>query len=210
MADLDAIAVTIGPGQLQGLKAGIDFAKALGIKHSLPVIPVNHLEAHCLTPRMWLADQGLIDRIQFPFLSVLVTGAHTEIVLTRGVGLHTVMGITVDLALGNFLDRAAADIMPTFKAAVENKDKVAEFVAWYSAGHSDNPMPADYFEGVLLNPSMHGGQLIEKLARYGDPAGFALPVPQAVDGSANLSYSGLGSALQRLLLQQEKGDRRLS
>ena len=58
MADLDAIAVTIGPGQLPGLKAGIDFAKALGDQYALPVIPVNHLEAHCLTPRMWLADQG--------------------------------------------------------------------------------------------------------------------------------------------------------
>ena len=56
MTDMEAIAVTIGPGQLPGLKAGIDFAKALGHKYALPVIPVNHLEAHCLTPRMWLAE----------------------------------------------------------------------------------------------------------------------------------------------------------
>ncbi len=63
MVDLDAIAVTIGPGQLHGLKVGIDFAKAPGNKFALPVIPVNHLEAHCLTPRMWLADQGLIETI---------------------------------------------------------------------------------------------------------------------------------------------------
>ena len=61
MSDLEAIAVTIGPGQLIGLKAGIDFAQALGNKYNLPVIPVNHLEAHCLTPRMVLAEKGLID-----------------------------------------------------------------------------------------------------------------------------------------------------
>ena len=51
---MKCIAVTIGPGQTPSLKKGIDFAKALGIKYNLPVVPVNHIEAHVMTPRMVL------------------------------------------------------------------------------------------------------------------------------------------------------------
>lgn len=102
MEQLKAIAVTMGPGQPPSLKKGLDIAKALGIKFNLPVIPVNHIEAHVMTARMH--DEKNMD---FPFLSVVVTGGHTEIVLTRGVGLHTVMGFTVDVPVGNYLDKVA-------------------------------------------------------------------------------------------------------
>ena len=106
-ADLSAIAVTIGPGQLPSLKQGIEFAKALGHKFDLPVIPVNHLEAHIMTARMRNRHR---DRSEFPFVSVLATGAHTEIVLTRGPGLHTIMGFTVDIAIGTFIDSVAREV----------------------------------------------------------------------------------------------------
>lgn len=101
---MKCIAVTIGPGQTPSLKKGIDFAKALGIKYNLPVVPVNHIEAHVMTPRMVLQNQ---DKGDFPYVSILVTGGHTEIVLTRGVGLHTVMGFTVDISMGLHLDTLA-------------------------------------------------------------------------------------------------------
>jgi len=65
---------------------------------------VNHIEAHVMTPRM-LSE--LQDKADFPYLAVLVTGAHTEIVLTRGVGLHTVMGFSIDIGIGTFLDSVA-------------------------------------------------------------------------------------------------------
>lgn len=68
------------------------------------MIPVNHIEAHVMTARM-IEDQD--KNMDFPFLSVLATGGHTEIVLTRGVGLHTVMGFTIDIGVGTFLDRTA-------------------------------------------------------------------------------------------------------
>lgn len=141
---------------------------------------------------------------------MLVTGGHTEIVLTRGVGLHTVMGITVDIAIGNFLDRCAKEIAPTLRAALEGEAAAAEFVAWHNAGHADDPMPADYFDDLLTDRAVHGGQLIEKLARYGNPATFTLPIPKVADVSANLSYTGLHTAVQRLLFQMEQGGRGLS
>jgi len=101
MADISAVAVTLGPGQSPSLKAGMSYALMLGIEYDLPVIPVNHLEAHVMTGRM--VDPENTD---FPYLSVLATGGHTELVLTRGVGLHTIMGMTVDIAVGTFIDGA--------------------------------------------------------------------------------------------------------
>lgn len=92
------------------MRIGIDLAQAIGSKFDVPVIPVNHLEAHAFTVRMEqaneLADASEIEA-EFPFLSVIVTGKHTEIVLTRGVGLHTILGFTVDLACGTSIDRFA-------------------------------------------------------------------------------------------------------
>lgn len=60
-----------------------------------------------MTARMLDTNRG---RAQFPYVSVLVTGGHTEIVLTRGVGLHTVFGFTVDIGVGTFLDRVAEEV----------------------------------------------------------------------------------------------------
>lgn len=61
-----------------------------------------------MTPRMVAKNQA---RADFPYLTLLVTGGHTEIVLTRGVGLHTIMGISVDISLGVFLDNVTRDIL---------------------------------------------------------------------------------------------------
>ncbi len=68
---------------------------------------MNHIEAHVMTPRM-LNHNSVAD---FPYLSVLATGGHTEIILTRGVGLHTIMGMTIDLAIGNYLDSVATNVL---------------------------------------------------------------------------------------------------
>ena len=75
----------------------------------MPVIPVNHLEAHVMTSRFAnnspISEQ--VPKVEFPYLSVLCTGKHTQIVLTRGVGMHTIMGMTKDNAVGQVLDRFA-------------------------------------------------------------------------------------------------------
>ena len=104
------MAVAMGPGSHACLRVGIDFAQAIGAKFNIPVIPVNHIEAHLMTARMEavekLKDDGEFG-VEFPFLSVLVTGKHTEIILTRGVGLHTILGFSLDIAVGTLLDRCA-------------------------------------------------------------------------------------------------------
>ena len=107
LRDLEAIAVTIGPGQTPSLNAGISFATQLAKENDLRLIPVSHLEAHVMTPRLVQAGLGQFEQSEFPFVSVLATGGHTEFVLTRCVGLHTITGFTIDIAVGTFLDRTA-------------------------------------------------------------------------------------------------------
>jgi tRNA A37 threonylcarbamoyltransferase TsaD len=79
--DLDAVAVTIGPGLSLCLKVGVQKARQIAYQANLPVIPCHHMEAHALVARM-----GNEDSIAFPFLCLLVSGGHNLLVLALGVG----------------------------------------------------------------------------------------------------------------------------
>lgn len=98
--DLSAIAATGGPGLIGGVIVGITMAKAIALAHRLPFIAVNHLEAHALTAR-------LSDDVAFPYLLLLVTGGHTQLLVVEGVGSYRRLGTTVDDAVGEAFDKAA-------------------------------------------------------------------------------------------------------
>ena len=120
------------------------------------------------------------------------------------------MGFTVDIAIGTFLDRCAKALTPTLATALQDQDLVNSFVEQYNAKNNKDPIPLGYFDGILLDSSMHGGQLLEKLARYGDPAEFPLPIPKRLDVTANMSYAGLETAVHKHLFQSELDGRKLS
>ncbi len=98
--DLSAVAVTAGPGLIGGLLVGVMTAKAIGLVHGLPVIPVNHLEGHALTV-------GLTEGIAPPYLLLLVSGGHTQLLAVHGVGSYERLGTTLDDALGEAFDKTA-------------------------------------------------------------------------------------------------------
>jgi N6-L-threonylcarbamoyladenine synthase len=100
LADLDGIAGAAGPGLIGGLIVGLTTAKALALAAHKPFVAVNHLEAHALTAR-------LTDGIDFPFLLLLVSGGHTQLVAVRGVGDYLRLGATVDDAVGEAFDKVA-------------------------------------------------------------------------------------------------------
>ncbi|MEZ5934438.1 MAG: tRNA (adenosine(37)-N6)-threonylcarbamoyltransferase complex transferase subunit TsaD [Alphaproteobacteria bacterium] len=100
-ADLDGIAVTAGPGLIGGLIVGLLTAKAIAAVHRRPLIAVNHLEAHALTAR--LTDPEL----DFPYLLLLVSGGHCQLLMVEGVGRYQRLGTTLDDALGEAYDKAA-------------------------------------------------------------------------------------------------------
>lgn len=100
LAKIDGIAVSAGPGLIGGVLVGLTAAKALALVTGKPLIAVNHLEAHALTPR-------LTDSIAFPYLLLLVSGGHTQLVAVEGVGQYRRIGTTIDDALGEAFDKVA-------------------------------------------------------------------------------------------------------
>lgn len=100
LSDLDGIAVTAGPGLIGGVIVGVMTAKALAFGANKPLIAVNHLEGHALTAR-------LTDGIAFPYLLLLVSGGHTQILLVKGVGEYERWGTTIDDAIGEAFDKTA-------------------------------------------------------------------------------------------------------
>ncbi|MDA0938985.1 MAG: tRNA (adenosine(37)-N6)-threonylcarbamoyltransferase complex transferase subunit TsaD [Proteobacteria bacterium] len=100
---IDVIAVTVGPGLIGSLIVGLMFAKGLAIALNSSIFGINHLEAHILVPRM-------IYDIKFPYLSVLMSGGHCQIIFTRGVGMHEIISTTLDDAAGEVLDKIAREL----------------------------------------------------------------------------------------------------
>jgi N6-L-threonylcarbamoyladenine synthase len=97
---LSAVAAAAGPGLIGGVIVGLTTAKAIAMVHDTPLIAVNHLEAHALTPRLTCA-------IAFPYCLFLASGGHTQIVAVAGVGNYVRLGTTVDDAMGEAFDKVA-------------------------------------------------------------------------------------------------------
>ena len=101
LADCDAIAATAGPGLIGGVMVGLVSAKALAMASETPLIAVNHLEGHALSPR--LADSS----IEFPYALLLVSGGHCQILRVDGIGQYKRLATTIDDALGEAFDKTA-------------------------------------------------------------------------------------------------------
>ena len=99
-ADFDAVAATAGPGLIGGVIAGLMTAKGLALALDIPLIGVNHLEGHALSPR-------LAGPCPFPYLLLLVSGGHTQLLSVNDLGDYTRLGSTVDDAAGEAFDKTA-------------------------------------------------------------------------------------------------------
>ncbi|MAW99458.1 MAG: tRNA (adenosine(37)-N6)-threonylcarbamoyltransferase complex transferase subunit TsaD [Sphingomonas sp.] len=101
LSDVDAVAATAGPGLIGGVMVGLVTGKALALASGKPLVAVNHLEGHALSPR--LADPDL----QFPYLLLLVSGGHCQLLLVEGVGRYRRLATTIDDAAGEAFDKTA-------------------------------------------------------------------------------------------------------
>ncbi len=167
--DINALAVTVGPGLAPALEVGIAKIKELAKQYKKPIIAVNHMEGHLLSSfaqpnfsRKNLGGQAKNSKHErllsvvgpkFPILGLLVSGGHTQLVLMNGFGKYQLLGETLDDAAG------------------EAFDKVAK----------------------MLNLGYPGGSIISELAKTGRPI-YDLPVPMASSGDLNFSFSGLKTA----------------
>jgi N6-L-threonylcarbamoyladenine synthase len=166
--DLDAVAVTYGPGLAGSLLVGVNAAKGIALGRDLPLLGVNHLEAHIYAHWLQVDDErastsppdaggtGEDLELEFPLLALVVSGGHTELILMRGDGQYEYLGGTLDDAAGEAFDKV----------------------------------------GRLLGLPYPGGPSIQKAARDGNPE--AIRFPRAwLDDSYDFSFSGLKTAVLR-------------
>jgi N6-L-threonylcarbamoyladenine synthase len=102
VAELGAVAATVGPGLIGGLIVGSGLAKGMAIAAGKPFVAINHLEAHALTARLPGVTEG---GASFPYLLLLVSGGHCQLVLVEAVGRYTRLGGTIDDAVGEAFDK---------------------------------------------------------------------------------------------------------
>ena len=103
--NLSAIAATTGPGLIGGIMVGMQVGKALSHSLNIPFVSVNHLEAHILTPRLTANTPD--NKMDYPFLSILMSGGHCQILSVNGLGDYTVLGETIDDSVGEAFDKVA-------------------------------------------------------------------------------------------------------
>jgi N6-L-threonylcarbamoyladenine synthase len=123
--DLDAVAATAGPGLIGGVMAALMTAKGIALGADKPLLAINHLEGHALSPRLTQA-------LDFPYVLLLVSGGHTQLVLVEGLGQMTRLGSTIDDAAGEAFDKTAklmglgfpgGPAVERFAAQSENPDR---------------------------------------------------------------------------------------
>jgi N6-L-threonylcarbamoyladenine synthase len=155
--DLDAIAVTSGPGLIGCLLVGLCTAKSIAWQRGLPLLAINHLEGHI---RSAFIEN---DKIEYPALALVVSGGHTQIWLCPEEGIYESRIRTRDDAAG------------------EAFDKVAK----------------------LLGLGYPGGPVIDRLAEGADEKAIRFPIARMKDGSNDFSFSGLKSAVRRIVRERE-------
>jgi tRNA N6-adenosine threonylcarbamoyltransferase len=143
--DLDAVAVTFGPGLIGSLLVGVNVAKALAEVHGLPLLGINHIEGHIYAN--WLTDVAAGDPLpaepQFPLLCLVVSGGHTQLVLMADHGRYRLLGQTVDDAAGEAFDKVGRLLGlpypggPAISAAAEGAAAATRFPRARTAGPYD-------------------------------------------------------------------------
>jgi N6-L-threonylcarbamoyladenine synthase len=107
MQNIDVIAVTSGPGLEPALWVGVNFAKAIALLWDVSVIPVNHMEGHVLASLYDVEEEDKLTQVEFPAISLLISGGHTELLLMKDWGSYEKIGQTRDDAVGEAYDKVA-------------------------------------------------------------------------------------------------------
>ncbi len=161
---LSLIAYTSNPGLKGALLIGKTVAKTLGYIYSIPVVGVEHLWGHIYS--VILTQKG---NVKFPFLSLIISGGHTELSIVESFTKRKILGQTIDDAVGEAFDKVAKVLHLTIK----EKNSSSKYLK------------------ILKYP---GGPIVEKLARYGNPKAINFPRPYMFE-NYNFSFSGLKTAV---------------
>ena len=195
----DFVSATRGPGMRSNLSVGLDIAKGLSLAWQVPLVGVHHMQAHLLTPRLVSSlaekkDGGSHDNSpDFPFLSILVSGGHSLLVHSSSITDHQVLASSEDIAIGESLDKAAREILPTSvleSAKSTMYGKALEQFA-FPNGRADY---ADY------KPPMTRG---EELIKHNSPWGWSITAPFSNTRQLEFSFSSIAATVSRIISRKK-------
>ncbi|KAL6715917.1 Mitochondrial tRNAs modification protein [Lecanora helva] len=192
----DFISVTRGPGMRSSLTTGLDTAKGLAVACQIPLVGINHMQAHALTPRLvsMLDKEAPAPKPDFPFLSLLVSGGHTLLVHSKAITNHKILAETTDIAIGDAIDKIARHVLPPTLLKSKNEimyGRLLENFVFPNGASSS----IDY-----VAPTTRAEEIVRRQTQWG----WALCPPLAETRSGEKSkameftFSGLESAVRRI------------
>ncbi|KAL5051155.1 hypothetical protein BDW71DRAFT_215162 [Aspergillus fruticulosus] len=207
----DFISVTRGPGMRSNLFAGLDTAKGLAVAWQVPFVGVHHMQAHLLTPRLVSAlafspDSSPIEtgrkyekkeiKPAFPFLSILASGGHTLLVNSSSLTNHRILATTTDVALGEALDKAAREILPSSLLSTSKNTMYGKLLEQYAFPNGT----ADYADYVA--PKSRGDEIA--VSKVVSKYGWSLTTPYAQTRELAFSFAFLATAVNQTLAKAKK------
>ena len=193
----DFITVTRGPGIRSSLSTGLDTAKGLAVAWQRPLVAINHMQAHALTPRLVAAlENDVAEKVdpKFPFFSLLVSGGHTMLVHSKELVDHQILASTHDIAIGDMIDKCARLVLPAeLLQSTEN--------TMYGQLLEDFAFPSGLADYDYFAPATRAEELTRKTSSWG--WAYGPPLAETRSGSKSkameYSFSGLESATKRFV-----------
>jgi len=201
---IDLIAVTYGPGLEPALWTGIVFAKELALKWNIPIIPVNHMEGHMLSAFGKSDGKFSIPKVEFPALSLLVSGGHTELVLAKEWMKYKILGETLDDAAGEAFDKVARMLElpypggPEISRLAEEARKSSKNLGrgvLKSIAQADEPSIANFQQKIMCGFQNTTNEIFNCIK---------LPRPMIHSKNFDFSFSGLKTAVLYLIRDLKK------
>lgn len=179
--EVDAVAVTHGPGLEPALWQGVEFAKRAARERGVPLLPINHMEGHLISS---LIQNNELKNVQLPVLALLISGGHTEFVLMKEWFTYEVIGRTLDDAVGEAFDKVARMLGLPYPGGPEIS-KLAE------KSRKENSSAKGPRVSRIAAPSLGRPLGPDHLS---DEFSFRLPRPMINSGTCDFSFSGLKTA----------------
>ncbi|KAI0387919.1 glycoprotease family-domain-containing protein [Hypomontagnella monticulosa] len=214
----DFVTVTRGPGMMSNLSTGLNTAKGLAVAWGVPLLGVNHMQAHALTPRLVSALEAGNQRSRsgqqqerevasqgepsepspaFPFLSLLVSGGHSLLVLSRALNDHAILAEAHNIAIGDMLDKCARAIVPASEIAAGDSVMYGPLLERFA--FSGSPSDIDY--EYQAHPTREA-----EVQTFDSGLGWTLTPPLHETAAMHYDFSGLNGRVLKVLLERPDMD----